>query len=211
MSRSPERAAAILVAVALMVGSGQTARADPTAPPGTVPVDAAFTVEDLVFPVEDIVPETESMDGTESESKRGEEITVGLTSDVLFALDRAVLTPQARLRLQRVVAKVKAESAGGAVRIEGHTDDQGGDAYNDALSLRRAQAVQQALQGFGCRTITFRPSGYGENSPSCPTSSRASLEGEPGQEPASRDHLQRQAVTSARFSDAGNTWERPPS
>jgi outer membrane protein OmpA-like peptidoglycan-associated protein len=155
MSRSPERAAAILVTVALMVGSGQTARADPTAPPGTAPVDAAFTVEDLVFPVE------------ESESKRGEEITVGLTSDVLFALDRAVLTPQARQRLQRVVAKVRAESAGGAVRIEGHTDDQGGDAYNDALSLKRAQAVRQALQG-KLPDVTLQASGYGERRPKLP-------------------------------------------
>jgi outer membrane protein OmpA-like peptidoglycan-associated protein len=167
MSRSPERAAAILVTVALMVGSGQTARADPTTPPGTVPVDAAFIVEDLVFPVEDIVPETESMDGTESESKRGGEITVGLTSDVLFALDRAVLTPQARQRLQRVVAKVRAESAGGAVRIEGHTDDQGGDAYNDALSLKRAQAVRQALQG-KLPDVTLQASGYGERRPKLP-------------------------------------------
>ncbi|SNT56021.1 Outer membrane protein OmpA [Streptosporangium subroseum] len=167
MSRSPERTAAILVTVALMVGSGQTARADPTSPPGTAPVDAAFTVEDLVFPVEDIVPETESMDGTESESKRGEEITVGLTSDVLFALDRAVLTPQARQRLQRVVAKVRAESVGGAVRIEGHTDDQGSDAYNDALSLKRAQAVRQALQG-KLPDVTLQASGYGERRPKLP-------------------------------------------
>jgi outer membrane protein OmpA-like peptidoglycan-associated protein len=167
MSRSPERTAAILVTVALMIGSGQTARADPTTPPGTAPVDATFTVEDLVFPIEDIVPETESMDGTESESKRGEEITVGLTSDVLFALDKAVLTPQARQRLQRVVAKVQAESAGGAVRIEGHTDDQGSDAYNDVLSLKRAQAVRQALQG-KLPDVTFQASGYGERRPKLP-------------------------------------------
>ncbi|AWS47330.1 OmpA family protein [Streptosporangium sp. 'caverna'] len=167
MSRSPERAAAILVTVALMVGSGQTARADPTTPPGTAPADATFTVEDLVFPIEDIVPETESMDGTESESKRGGEITVGLTSDVLFALDKAVLTPQARQRLQRVVAKVQAESAGGAVRIEGHTDDQGGDAYNDALSLKRAQAVRQALQE-KLPDVTFQATGYGERRPKLP-------------------------------------------
>ncbi|WP_371782353.1 OmpA family protein [Streptosporangium subroseum] len=182
MSRSPERTAAVLLAVALMAGSGSAAWADPTVPPDAAPVDAAFTVEDLVFPVEDIVPETESMDGTESESKRGEEITVGLTSDVLFALDRAVLTPQARQRLQRVVAKVRAESAGGAVRIEGHTDDQGGDAYNDTLSLKRAQAVRQALQG-RLPDVTFQASGYGERRPKLPNI----VEGKPVKENRARN------------------------
>ncbi|MEV6864087.1 OmpA family protein [Streptosporangium subroseum] len=167
MSRSPERTAALLLAVVLMAGSGSAAWADPTVPPDALPADSTFTVEDLVFPIEDIVPETESMDGTESESKRGGEVTVGLTSDVLFALDKAVLTPQARQRLQGVVAKIQTESAGGVVRIEGHTDDQGGDAYNDALSLKRAQAVRQALQG-KLAGVTFQASGYGERRPKLP-------------------------------------------
>jgi outer membrane protein OmpA-like peptidoglycan-associated protein len=145
-----------------MVGSGSAAWADPTVPP-----DATFIVEDLVFPIEDIVPETESLDGAESESKQGEEVTVALTSDVLFALDKAVLTPQALQRLQGVAAKIQAESAGGAIRIEGHTDDQGGDAYNNALSLKRAQAVRQALRG-KLTGVVFQARGYGERRPKLP-------------------------------------------
>ncbi|MFC7647030.1 OmpA family protein [Streptosporangium lutulentum] len=120
-----------------------------------------------MFPVEDIVPETESMDGAESESERGDEVVVGLTSDVLFALDKAVLTPQALQRLRRVTAKIRAESAGGVVRVEGHTDDQGGSAYNDALSLKRAQAVRQALQK-GLPDVTFQARGHGERRPKLP-------------------------------------------
>jgi outer membrane protein OmpA-like peptidoglycan-associated protein len=162
MSRSPERIAATLLATALVVGSGSAAWADPAVPP-----DAAFTIEDLVFPIEDIVPETESMDGTESESKRGGEVTVGITSDVLFPLDKAVLTPQARQRLGQVATKIRAESAGGVVRIEGHTDDQGSDAYNNVLSLKRAQAVRQALQG-RLPGVTLQARGFGERRPKLP-------------------------------------------
>ena len=36
-----------------------------------------------------------------------------------------------------------------ALRVEGHTDDQGSDTYNERLSLRRAQAVAQALAEAG--------------------------------------------------------------
>ena len=128
-----------------------------------------MSVEDLVFPVEDLVPEVESLDGSESESQKGEQVTVALTSDVLFALDKAVLTPRARQRLRAVAAKIRAESAGGVVNVGGHTDDQGSDAYNRVLSLRRAQAVQLVLttllNGSG---MTVHATGYGEAKPKLP-------------------------------------------
>ncbi|MFI6292943.1 OmpA family protein [Nonomuraea sp. NPDC050790] len=151
MSLSPSLAAALLIALS------------PTPPPDT----ATLPVEDLVFPIEDIVPETESLDGAQSETKRGDEVRVALTSDVLFALDKWALTAQARQRLEAVAGRIRAEGAGGVVRIEGHTDDQGQDAYNRTLSLRRAQAVRQALQ----RTLsgqTFEVKGYGEARPKLP-------------------------------------------
>ncbi|WP_406311657.1 OmpA family protein [Streptosporangium sp. NBC_01639] len=165
MFRSPDRVLAVAVlAGVLAAGPGAVAWADPTVPP-----DAAVTVEDLVFPVEDIIPEVESLDGSESESKQGEQVTVALTSDVLFALDRAVLTVKARQRLRDVAEKIKAEAAGGVVKVGGHTDDQGSDAYNRTLSLRRAQAVQRVLNpllaGSG---MSLAATGYGESKPKLP-------------------------------------------
>ncbi|MEV0628015.1 OmpA family protein [Nonomuraea wenchangensis] len=134
-----------------------------------VPADAAGVVEDLVLPVEDIIGEVESMDGTESETKQGRQVTLAVTSDVLFALDKWRLTAKARQRLERVAAKVNEESAGGVVRIEGHTDDQGTDAYNLALSRRRAQAVQQAVRGLiTVQGVTLQATGYGESRPKLP-------------------------------------------
>ncbi|MEV6864085.1 OmpA family protein [Streptosporangium subroseum] len=167
MSRSPERLAILALALALAAGPATVAWADPGGT--TAPGDTTAGVEDVIAPVEDVIAEVESLDGAESESKQGEEITVALTSDVLFALDKAVLTAKALQRVQRVAVKIQAESAGGVVRIEGHTDDQGGDAYNDALSLKRAQAVQQALQGsLAGANLTLRAMGFGETRPRLP-------------------------------------------
>jgi outer membrane protein OmpA-like peptidoglycan-associated protein len=144
------------------------ALASPTPAPEP-PAGATGVVEDLVLPVEDIIGEVESMDGTESETKQGRQVTLAVTSDVLFALDKWRLTAKARQRLEQVAAKVDAESAGGVVRIEGHTDDQGTDAYNLTLSRRRAQAVQQAVRGLiTVPGVTFQATGYGESRPKLP-------------------------------------------
>lgn len=48
--------------------------------------------------------------------------------------------------------------------IEGHTDTRGSDAYNLALSQRRARSVQNYLQSKGVRNRT-KAVGYGEKYP----------------------------------------------
>ncbi|MCF6476642.1 OmpA family protein [Nonomuraea sp. MG754425] len=139
------------------------------APAPTPPADATGVVEDLVLPVEDIVGEVESMDGAESETKLGRQVTVAVTSDVLFAVDKWQLTAKARQRLAKVAAKVEAEGAGGVVKIEGHTDDQGTDAYNVTLSQRRAQAVEDIMRGLlSSAGVTLEAHGYGEGRPKVP-------------------------------------------
>lgn len=133
------------------------------------PADATGPVENLVLPVEDIIGEVESLDGTESETKQGEQVTVALTSDVLFAVDKWVLTGAAKQRLREVARKIDAEGAGGVVKVEGHTDDQGTDAYNATLSQRRAQAVQQAMRAMLTGgNADLQAKGYGESRPKVP-------------------------------------------
>ncbi|MDP9862689.1 MULTISPECIES: OmpA family protein [Streptosporangium] len=168
MSRSPDRArralAAAVLAGGLVAGAGPAAWAEPDPP-----ADATAPVEDLVLPVDDILAGSESLDGSESESKQGRTVTLALTSDVLFALDRAALTARATARLRGVAGRIKAESAGGLIKILGHTDDQGTDAYNDRLSLRRAQAVQGALRSLlAGQDVTFEATGLGERRPKAP-------------------------------------------
>ncbi|TDD17333.1 OmpA family protein [Nonomuraea diastatica] len=138
-------------------------------PAPSTPPDATGVVEDLVLPVEDVIGEVESLDGTQSESKQGREVTVALTSDVLFELDKWKLTGKAEQRLKEVAGKIDAEGAGGVVKIEGHTDDQGSDSYNVTLSQRRARAVQAAVRGLLTGSgVTLQAKGYGESRPKLP-------------------------------------------
>ena len=140
-----------------------------TSPPAAAPENATATVEDLVLPIEDVIGEIESLDGTESETQEGTQVTVALTSDVLFALDRWQLTAKARQRLAQVAGQVNSEGAGGVVKIQGHTDDQGADAYNRTLSTRRAQAVRQVMRGLLTGPgVTLQARGYGESRPKLP-------------------------------------------
>ena len=179
MSRSAERwvrpLTATALAVGLTLGPGSTASAQQDPPPP----DAQGAVEDVVGPVEDVVGPVESLDGTEVESREGRTVTVALTSDVLFAFDRADLTPQAQDRLQGVAEQITADAAGGVVAVRGHTDDQGSDEYNDDLSLRRADAVENALgQLLAGKDVTFEASGHGEREPRLPNI----VDGQPNEE-----------------------------
>jgi outer membrane protein OmpA-like peptidoglycan-associated protein len=61
-----------------------------------------------------------------------------------FAPSRADLRPESRPVLD-MIAELMKENPGLSLRVEGHTDDQGPAEANRALSLRRAQAVVQAL------------------------------------------------------------------
>ena len=98
---------------------------------------------DAAGPVEDVVGAVESLDGTQSELQEGRSLTVALTGDVLFALDEADLTAGAQARLQDVAEQIEARATGGPIRIEGHTDDQGSEAYNDDLSRRRTASARR--------------------------------------------------------------------
>lgn len=173
--RSPERllraALSAALAVAALTADARVAAwaQEPPAPP---PADATA-------PVEDIVAVVESLDGTQSEARDGQSVTVALTSDVLFAFDKADLTGQAHARLRAVAEQLRAESAGGVIKIQGHTDDQGSEGYNDELSRRRAEAVRAALvELLAGEDRTLRAVGYGERRPRVPNV----VDGKPSEE-----------------------------
>lgn len=67
---------------------------------------------------------------------------------VNFEYASAKLTPDARLVLDNLAqALADPKLAASRFRIAGHTDARGGDAYNLALSKRRAQSVAEYLKG----------------------------------------------------------------
>ena len=96
------------------------------------------------------------------------QIIVELAADVLFAFDSAELSPQAPEQLLKTVAQIQ-RGAAGDIRVIGHTDAQGDDAYNDDLSIRRARAVADWLsQHGGTPAARLKAEGRGEREPVAP-------------------------------------------
>ena len=91
---------------------------------------------------------------------------ITLDDRVLFDFDKSDIRPDASQVLDTLgaaLAKVDAR----AMEVGGHTDAKGSDDYNQALSERRAQAVEAALRQRGVATdITAK--GYGESTPVAP-------------------------------------------
>src|SRR5262249_55059627 len=63
---------------------------------------------------------------------------------ILFDFDKADIKPESNPQLEEISALLKAE-ANLKLLVVGHTDNQGGAAYNLDLSRRRADAVVSAL------------------------------------------------------------------
>ncbi len=72
-------------------------------------------------------------------------ISIDLPADVLFDFDKAELRADAAPSLDKAAELIKSYATA-PLSVLGHTDGKGTDAYNDALSLRRAEAVARALQ-----------------------------------------------------------------
>ena len=90
--------------------------------------------------------------------------TVISVSDILFKTDSASLTPDLIVSLTRF-AKILLSSTNYRVIIEGHTDNRGPEAYNQALSEQRAQNVLQFLTGQGIAPDRLTAVGYGMSRP----------------------------------------------
>ena len=89
---------------------------------------------------------TKALDDSTSTQAGSKDITVTLASDVTFASDSADLASGAEAQLQTVATQLKQHPDGGTLTIVGHTDDVQDDAYNQALSEKRANAVKTRLQ-----------------------------------------------------------------
>ena len=83
---------------------------------------------------------------------------------VNFEFDSSRLTPEARSILNDVAETMMAYPDV-KVDVEGHTDSIGPDAYNLALSERRANAVKRYLVQQGVPAERMTPVGYGETIP----------------------------------------------
>lgn len=79
-----------------------------------------------------------------------------------FGSGSASLTAQAQASLRALAGQL---GGGGPISIEGHTDSQGGEAANQALSQRRAEAVRRVLEEAGVAPGRLKAVGRGESQP----------------------------------------------
>jgi outer membrane protein OmpA-like peptidoglycan-associated protein len=102
----------------------------------------------------------------------GEGINVTFNSGVLFGFDKSDLTSTAQTNIKQL-ATILNKYPDTYVRVEGHTDTTGTDAYNNALSERRANAVATYLKAQGVAASRVQTFWYGSKQPVVPNNSDA--------------------------------------
>ena len=81
-----------------------------------------------------------------------------------FDLDKSVLKPEGKGKLDDLVSKVKDINLEVIIAV-GHTDSVGSDAYNQKLSVRRSEAVKAYLVSKGIEKNRVYTEGKGEKQP----------------------------------------------
>ncbi len=131
----------------------------PPPPPAAAPTKCADGDMDGVCDVDDKCPNTPA--GTKVD-KVG--CPLEQTLKLLFDFDSAELRPESIEELERVV-KFMGDVPFATALIEGHTDSIGSDAYNLALSDRRAKSVFDYLTSRGVDPARLSSVGKGETMP----------------------------------------------
>lgn len=85
-------------------------------------------------------------------------------SDIAFDYDKSTLTDLGKGRVYLIAQKLK-DNKNIKVVVEGHTDFIGTDEYNQALGLRRANAVREELVRLGISADRMTTASYGESQP----------------------------------------------
>jgi outer membrane protein OmpA-like peptidoglycan-associated protein len=97
-----------------------------------------------------------------------EACTQPIAGIVFFDWDSSVVPESAGQTMESVINYTKLCSWQ-RIGVTGHTDRSGSDAYNNALSMRRAQAVASQLEAKGMPAGVLQLIGKGESEPKVPT------------------------------------------
>ena len=89
---------------------------------------------------------------------------VTFAADVLFDFDKAVIKPEGKSKLDDLANKVRGINLEVVIAI-GHADSIGSDAYNQKLSVRRAESVKAYLVSKGIEPNRIYTEGKGEKQP----------------------------------------------
>jgi OOP family OmpA-OmpF porin len=99
--------------------------------------------------------------------------TVSLSAAALFDFNKDNLKMEGMTQLDEVASKIGTTARVTDVKIVGHTDSVGPEAYNQQLSVRRATTVRDYLATKGVDRNLMSISGMGESSPIADNSTKA--------------------------------------
>ena len=89
---------------------------------------------------------------------------VTFAADTFFDFDKSVLKPDGKAKLDDLTSKLQGMNLEVIIAV-GHTDSIGTDAYNQRLSVRRAEAVKAYLVSKGIEANRVYTEGKGEKQP----------------------------------------------
>jgi OOP family OmpA-OmpF porin len=149
---------ALFIAVAFAAGCATQQEAEKPAPqPAPAPAPA---------PTPTPVPTQEVKPAPQPEAPKPKPVAEKVTfaADVLFDFDKSVVKPDGKAKLDDLSGKMRGINLEVVIAI-GHADSIGGDAYNQKLSVRRADSVKAYLVSKGIEANRVYTEGKGEKQP----------------------------------------------
>jgi OOP family OmpA-OmpF porin len=143
----------LVIAIAFAAGCA-TEQPKPAAAPAPTPAPAPAPAPQ---PVQQVKP-------AEAPKPKPVAEKVTFASDVLFDFDKSVVKPDGKAKLDDLASKVRGVNLEVVIAI-GHADSIGSDAYNQKLSVRRAESVKAYLVSKGIEANRIYTEGKGEKQP----------------------------------------------
>jgi peptidoglycan-associated lipoprotein len=138
----------------------------PPAPEPARPVVDSAAIRDSLDRLALERARADSIAAAEELRRVAEEARNTLRATISFGFDQAVLSAEARARLDAKLVILRANPRM-RIRIVGHADDRGSDEYNLALGQRRAAAAKRYLVQRGIEERRFETVSRGEEEPVC--------------------------------------------
>ncbi|QRN97239.1 OmpA family protein [Archangium violaceum] len=130
--------------------------------------DGIADAQDKCVNEAEVINGVDDEDGCPDQGKTKVEVKAGkilILEKVYFATNKDVVLPRSFPLLQQVASVLRANPQLTKVRIEGHTDSMGDDAFNLDLSQRRSNSVMRILVERGIDAGRLEAVGYGETKP----------------------------------------------
>jgi outer membrane protein OmpA-like peptidoglycan-associated protein len=128
--------------------------------------DGILDVDDACPVDREVYNGVEDEDGCPDEGRViVESSRIKITEKIYFDFNKATIQTRSFSLLDEIAATIKAHPTLLKIRVEGHTDDVGGDSFNRTLSEERAQSVMNYLVASGVEVERMDARGFGEDYP----------------------------------------------